>query len=285
MDFSKILSENVIFKIMKVLITGASFLYLYNYLSGAYVRETINIKFGIQGFIFILLFVFSNILLSIAWSKNIREIFGLNEVESFLVSMRSYIGKYAAIKIGSYVIKYSQDFKLFDKKQFVKLAFFEQLVSLIVGLTFGIFYLFKNLENTFLPLILIFLINLLLFFALKYSVSKRNNLFSKIVNNIVLYMLNSFYLFFIISEYIKTYNVDKYLLIAAFYIFVSSLSMIFSIMPAGLGVKEAGLIFLLTGIIQEQEIINLLIELRILFIISDIFSYLLGLLERLKKDK
>jgi hypothetical protein len=285
MDFSKILSENVIFKIMKVLITGASFLYLYNYLSDAYVRGTINIKFGIQGFIFILLFVFSNILLSIAWSKNIREIFGLNEVESFLVSMRSYIGKYAAIKIGSYVIKYSQDFKLFDKKQFVKLAFFEQLVSLIVGLTFGIFYLFKNLENTFLPLILIFLINLLLFFALKYSVSKRNNLFSKIVNNIVLYMLNSFYLFFIISEYIKTYNVDKYLLIAAFYIFVSSLSMIFSIMPAGLGVKEAGLIFLLTGIIQEQEIINLLIELRILFIISDIFSYLLGLLERLKKDK
>jgi uncharacterized membrane protein YbhN (UPF0104 family) len=197
--------------------------------------------------------------------------------------MRSYIGKYAAIKIGSYVIKYSQDFKLFDKKKFLKLAFFEQLVSLIVGLTFGIFYLFRDSENTFYPLILIFLINFLLFFGLKYSVSKKNNLFSKIVNSTSLYMLNSLYLFFIISEYIKTYNVNNYLLISAIYIFVSSLSMIFSIIPAGLGVKEAGLIFLLTGIIQEHEIINLLIELRIFFIISDIFSYLLGVLEKLKK--
>lgn len=283
MNLSKILSENLIFKVLKVLVTVASFLYLYNYLSDSYIKETIDIKFGIQGLMFISLFVFSNILLSIAWSKNIREIFGLNEFDSFLVSMRSYIGKYAAIKIGSYVIKYSQDYKLFDKKQFLKLAFFEQIVSLIVGLTFGVFYLYKDLENTFFPLILIFLINFLLFFALKYSVSKKNNLFSKIVNNTALYMLNSFYLFFIISEYIKTYNLNEYLLISAIYIFVSSLSMIFSIIPAGLGVKEAGLIFLLTGLIQENEIINLLIELRIFFIISDIFSYLLGLLKKLKK--
>lgn len=283
MNFGKILSENIIFKILKLITTVASFLYLYHYFSDAYIREAINIKFGAQGLIFISLFVFSNILLSIAWSKNIRKIFDLDEVDSFLVSMRSYIGKYAAIKIGSYVIKYSQDFKLFDKKKFLKLAFFEQLVSLIVGLTFGIFFLFKDVENNFLPLVIIFLINFLLFFAFKYSVSKKNNLFSKIVNNSAIYMLNSFYLFFIIAEYIKTYNFNKYLLISAIYIFVSSLSMIVSIIPAGLGVKEAGLIFLLTGIIQEEELINLLIELRIFFIISDILSYLLGMLKKLEK--
>ena len=57
-------------------------------------------------------------------------------------------------------------------------------------------------------------------------------------------------------------------------LFSSAISIIVSVIPAGLGVKESIFIYVSNGILNSTTFLNLLIELRILFIISDFLSYL-----------
>mgnify|MGYP001212647916 FL=1 len=276
MKLSKVISENIFIRIFKLIITISSAFFLYNYFLKNSDIIFIKLNLNFNFFFFVCLFTISNISYSFAWATNINSTFNLNKYESFTVSMKSYIGKYAGIKIGSYVIKFSQNIKTFNKKDFIKLSLFEQFITVLIGLTFGVFYFYAEAKSNLAPLVLILATNFILFFIYIKVIKNLDKLLSNITSSIPIYFVSSSYLFFVITKYAQSLNFENFIYFGAIYFFVSAISVIVSIVPAGLGVKEAMLIFLLDGLIEESLLLNVLIELRIIFVLADIFSWMLG---------
>jgi len=264
--------NNRYFKLIQVIVTSLAFYYLYNFFRNEVNTSELNLKFETNSLLVIILFFLVNNFHSFGWSNLYTKEQGFNYRDTYLFAMKSHIGKYSFVKFGNFFIRLSQNYEQTKKKDFLAKAVLEQSVLVIFGISFGIFYVLSA-SNAVLIIVLVVILN----FSFIYLFNKFIN--KKIRNSIEIktfsfYIATVFLQFGALSLYFNSAGFDEYLYFAGIYLFSSAISIVMSVIPAGLGVKESIFIYVSNGILDSTFFLNLLIELRILFIISDFLSYL-----------
>ena len=154
----------------------------------------------------------------------------------------------------------------------MKSNWFTKSIIPFFGISFGIFYILSS-SSAVLIIFLIVILNFLLIYLFNKFINKK--LRSSIETKTFLFYIATVFLQFgSLSIFFNSVGFDEYLYFAGIYLFSSAISIVVSVIPAGLGVKESIFIYLSNGILNSTSFLNLLIELRILFIISDFLSYL-----------
>ena len=264
--------NNKYFKLIQIIVTSLAFYYLYNFFRNEVNASEIDLQIGTNSLLVITLFFLVNNLHSLGWSNLYTKEQGFNYKDTYLFAMKSHIGKYSFVKFGNFFIRLSQNYEQTKKKDFLSKAVLEQSVLVIFGISFGIFYMLSA-SNAVLIIFLIVILNYLLIYLFNKFINKklRSSIETKTFR---FYMATVFLQFGSLSIFFNSAGFDEYLYLAGIYLFSSAISIIVSVIPAGLGVKESIFIYVSNGILNNISFLNLLIELRILFIISDILSYL-----------
>jgi len=264
--------NNRYFKLIQLTVTLLAFYYLYNFFSNEVNTSEINLQIGTNSLLIITLFFLANNLHSLGWSDLYTKKQGFNNKDTYLFAMKSHIGKYSFVKFGNFFIRLSQNYEKTQKKDFLTKAVFEQSVLVIFGISFGLFYVLSA-NSAFLIIFLVVILNFLLIYMFSKFINKKIK--SSIdIKTFRFYIATVFLQFFSLSIYFNSVGFDEYLYFAGIYLFSSAISIVVSVIPAGLGVKESIFIYVSNGILNNTFYLDLLIELRILFIISDFLSYL-----------
>ncbi len=267
---------NRYFKLIQVIVTSLAFYYLYNFFRNEVNTSEINLKIETNSLLVIALFFLVNNLHSLGWSNLYTKEQGFDYRDTYLFAMKSHIGKYSFVKFGNFFIRLSQNYEQTKKKDFLAKAVLEQSVLVIFGISFGIFYVL-SVSSAVLVIFLVVILNFLLIYLFNKFINKklRNSIEIKTFS---FYMATVFLQFGALLLYFNSAGFDEYLYFAGIYLFSSAVSIVVSVIPAGLGVKESIFIYVSNGILDSTFFLNLLIELRILFIISDILSYLYSIM-------
>jgi len=268
--------NNRYFKLIQVVVTSLAFYYLYNFFRNEINTSELNLKIETNSLLVITLFFLVNNLHSFGWSNLYTKEQSFNYRDTYLFAMKSHIGKYSFVKFGNFFIRLSQNYEQTKKKDFLAKAVLEQSVLVIFGISFGIFYVLSS-SSAFLIIFVVVILNFLLIYLFNKFINKkiRNSIEIKTFS---FYIATVFLQFGAISLYFNSAGFDEYLYFAGIYLFSSALSIVVSLIPAGLGVKESIFIYVSNGILDSTFFLNLLIELRILFIISDFLSYLYSIM-------
>ena len=268
--------NNRYFKLIQVIVTSLAFYYLYNFFRNEVNTSEINLQIGTNSLLVILLFFLANNLHSLGWSDLYTKEQGFDHKDTYLFAMKSHIGKYSFVKFGNFFIRLSQNYEKTKKKDFFTKALLEQTVFVIFGISFGLFYVLSA-YSAILIIFFVVLFNFLLIYVFNKFINKKIK--SSIeIKTFRFYIATMFLQFFSLSIFFNSVGFDEYLYFAGIYLFSSAISIVVSVIPAGLGVKESIFIYVSNGILNNTFYLNLLIELRILFIISDFLSYLYSLI-------
>tara|TARA_B100000965_G_scaffold403888_1_gene433180 strand:- start:11398 stop:12228 length:831 start_codon:yes stop_codon:yes gene_type:complete len=208
----------------------------------------------------------SNIFMAKGWSY-LSD--GKNERDALYDSwFQSMLGKYIPFKIGIPIMrlgKIKEQLKSYETKKLMKNIFIEQIFIIFLSLLIGSFFFIQNyiVKN-------IMIITLLFFVLINLLFNKKNRIL--FYSNIIFAQIIILFSLFIFT-YFK-YDVF-YLDLALGYIFSASLSLFFIGSPAGLGIRE----YIGYNIISNQFPSSLTLEFilfaRVLFLVSDLFSYLI----------
>ena len=268
--------NNKYFKLIQIIVTSLAFYYLYNFFRNEVSASEIDLQIGTNSLLVITLFFLVNNLHSLGWSNLYTKEQGFDYRDTYLFAMKSHIGKYSFVKFGNFFIRLSQNYEQTKKKDFLAKAVLEQSVLVIFGISFGIFYVLSA-SNAVLIIVLVVILNFLLIYLFNKFINKklRNSIEIKTFS---FYMATVFLQFGALLLYFNSAGFDEYLYFAGIYLFSSAVSIVVSVIPAGLGVKESIFIYVSNGILDSTFFLNLLIELRILFIISDFLSYLYSIM-------
>ena len=264
--------NNKYFRFIQLGVTILAFYYLFNFFVSDVNLNDLNINFSLDKFLIVVLFFLSNVFHSIGWSKLFSQDENLDTRETFLFGMKSHIGKYSFIKFGNFFIRLSQDYEQIGKKRFLGKAAIEQITLVLFGLTFGLFQ-FTLIGNEIIKIITILIINLFLIYSFNSFVMNKK-LIEIDIGTFWYYLCTTFIQFSCLLYFFYSSGLNEYVYYAAIYLFSSAISILVSVIPAGLGVKESIFIFTISGLVNKSYILNLLIELRILLIIADFLSYL-----------
>tara|TARA_B100000287_G_scaffold372814_1_gene371655 strand:- start:678 stop:1505 length:828 start_codon:yes stop_codon:yes gene_type:complete len=268
--------NNRYFKLIQLIVTSLAFYYLYNFFRNEVNTSDIDLKIGPNSLLIITLFFLANNLHSLGWSDLYTKEQGFNNKDTYLFAMKSHIGKYSFVKFGNFFIRLSQNYEKTKKKDFFTKALLEQTVFVIFGISFGLFYVLSA-YSAILIIFFVVLFNFLLIYVFNKFINKKIK--SSIeIKTFRFYIATMFLQFFSLSIFFNSVGFDEYLYFAGIYLFSSAISIVVSVIPAGLGVKESIFIYVSNGILNNTFYLNLLIELRILFIISDFLSYLYSLI-------
>ena len=268
--------NNRYFKLIQLIVTSLAFYYLYNFFRNDVNTSDIDLKIGPNSLLIITLFFLANNLHSLGWSDLYTKEQGFNNKDTYLFAMKSHIGKYSFVKFGNFFIRLSQNYEKTKKKDFFTKALLEQTVFVIFGISFGLFYVLSA-YSAILIIFFVVLFNFLLIYVFNKFINKKIK--SSIeIKTFRFYIATMFLQFFSLSIFFNSVGFDEYLYFAGIYLFSSAISIVVSVIPAGLGVKESIFIYVSNGILNNTFYLNLLIELRILFIISDFLSYLYSLI-------
>ena len=268
--------NNRYFKLIQLIVTSLAFYYLYNFFRNDVNTSDIDLKIGPNSLLIITLFFLANNLHSLGWSDLYTKEQGFNNKDTYLFAMKSHIGKYSFVKFGNFFIRLSQNYEKTKKKDFFTKALLEQTVFVIFGISFGLFYVLSA-YSAILIIFFVVLFNFLLIYVFNKFINKKIK--SSIeIKTFSFYIATMFLQFFSLSIFFNSVGFDEYLYFAGIYLFSSAISIVVSVIPAGLGVKESIFIYVSNGILNNTFYFNLLIELSILFIISDFLSYLYSLI-------
>ena len=201
----------------------------------------------------------------------------------------SNIGKYFPGGLGVISIRLDQQSKKPDSKKIMFGLLEEQflipILSLPVLLITNIYL--KNIDSTNNLKIIIFMIviQFVTIFVFKKVYFKNN----KINKNSMLNYSNYIFISLILTNlftFLIFYNFGfrDYLPRAIYYLIASYIGLFFVGVPAGLGIREAIFIFLLNTTSSTFSNFDILIHIRLLYLICDIFYGFSGFLYRAKKS-
>ena len=273
--------KNKLFNIFQVVITILSFYYLYIFFTKEYDANYINLTYNYSNFFVLLFLLASNYLHSLGWANLNLQSDEANSKKTVLFAMKSHIGKYSFVKFGNFFIRLSQNFEKTKKKDFFTNIFLEQFIFVFLGLMFGIFIELPSFYNTLKYVCIILL--LIVIFTLINIFNSRNQDLQNNKKYLLYYFLTIFSQFLALNLFFFSYNIEEFILFSSVYLFSSAISMVVSILPAGLGVKESIVIFITSFLSENTEFLNILITVRSLFIFSDILSYIYSQIQ-LKKN-
>ena len=255
-----------------MIVTSLAFYYLYNFFRNEVNSSEINLQIGTNSLLIIVLLFLANSFHSYGWADLYSKENEFDYKDTYLFAMKSHIGKYSFVKFGNFFIRLSQNYEQTEKKKFFTSAVIEQSILVLFGMSFGLFYVLP-INSPILIIILVVVLNFTLMYLFRKIINKKTKRLIEI-KDFRFYIATVFLQFSSLSLYFNDLDFEEYLYFAGIYLFSSAISIIVSVIPAGLGVKESIFIYLSNGILNSTSFLNLLIELRILFIISDFLSYL-----------
>ena len=274
--------NNRYFKLIQVVVTSLAFYYFYNFFINEVNIAEIDFQLGTNSLLIITLFFLVNNLHSLGWSNFYTKDQNFSYTDTYLFAMKSHIGKYSFVKFGNFFIRLSQNYEQTKKKDFLTKALLEQSMLVVFGISFGIFHMLST-SSAVLVIFLVVILNFLLIYVFnKFNNKKLRSLIE--TKAFHFYFATAFLQFSSLSIFFSNVGFDKYFYFAGIYLFSSAISVVVSVIPAGLGVKESIFIYVSNEIISSTFFLNLLIELRILFIISDFLSYLYSVILLNKKN-
>ena len=268
--------NNKYFRFIQLAVTLLAFYYLYSFFINDVNLNDIKINFDLDTLVVVSLFFFCNVCHSLGWSRLFSKEESFDKRETYLFGMKSHIGKYSFVKFGNFFIRLSQDYEKISKKRFLSKATIEVLTLIVFSLSFGLFQT-SLIENEIIKIITILIINLLIIYLFN-SVGIGKKLIRLEIQTLWYYLATTFLQFFSLVYFFYSLELNEYIYLAAIYLFSSAISILVSIIPAGLGVKESIFIFIISEVIGKTDIFSLVVELRILFIFADLLSYLYSLL-------
>ena len=183
--------------------------------------------------------VTQNLLTGLTWSVYVKKEYSIDFNTAFVEWLNSYKAKYVPGKITSPIIRIQHE--LFDKlrKDLYFTIFIEQVY--LVGCNFFIGgYLFLNNTYNFTTHIFIFLlVKLVLYFFRNLKIKSFSFIYFKYIS-----LIQFSGLFNLIGLYniAKMFGSNNAFEIALLYQFVHSISVVISIVPAGIGIREVGII-------------------------------------------
>ena len=264
--------NNKYFRLIQLVVTILAFYYLFNFFVNDINLNELNISFSIDNLAVVILFFFSNVFHSLGWSRLFSKGEDFDSRETYLFGMKSHIGKYSFVKFGNFFIRLSQDYEQISKKRFLTKAAVEQIVLIIFGLTFGLFQI-SLIDNEIIKIFTILIVNLFIIYLFN-SLIINKKLIKVGLPTLWYYLGVTFIQFSSLLYFFYFLGVNEYIYFAAIYLFSSAISILISIIPAGLGVKESIFIFTISSVVNKSNMLSLLIELRILLIIADLLSYI-----------
>ena len=264
--------NNKYFQLIQVIVTSLAFYYLYNFFKNEVNSSEINLQIGTNSLLIIVLLFLANSFHSYGWADLYSKENEFDYKDTYLFAMKSHIGKYSFIKFGNFFIRLSQNYEATEKKKFFTKAVLEQIILVVFGLSFGLFYVL-TLNSPISIIFLVIVLNFILMYIFRKFINKKTKTLIEI-KNFRFYIATAFLQFSSLSIYFNDLDFEEYLYFAGIYLFSSAISIIVSVIPAGLGVKESIFLYVSNGIFNSVYFLNILIQIRILFIIADILSYL-----------
>tara|TARA_B100000700_G_scaffold58992_1_gene64037 strand:+ start:1347 stop:2174 length:828 start_codon:yes stop_codon:yes gene_type:complete len=264
--------NNKYFRFIQIVVTILAFYYLFNFFVNEIDFNNLEISFSIDSLGVVTLLFFSNVCHSLGWSRLFSREENFEYSDTYLFGMKSHIGKYSFVKFGNFFIRLSQDYEQISKKRFLGKAAIEQITLIVFALAFGLFQI-STIDSVTTKIFTVLVINLLIIFLFnKFFINKK--IINIEVKTLWYYLATTFIQFSSLIYFFYSLQLNGYIYFAAIYLFSSGISVLVSIIPAGLGVKESIFVFIISEVISKSDILSLLVGLRILFILSDILSYL-----------
>ena len=211
-----------------------------------------------------------------AWSNYLFKNSKVNKFETLMYWLYSNLSKYVPGFIGIPLLRISQDKKIKSKIMFFGLIE-EQFIPVITLAPLSFFLLRSNSDYFY--LLIVFIVYIVIFFKLLHFFVNFKFKFGKFIsysqssNYLIVGFILQFFSILLICLEIDSKNFFK---LAILYLFSSSLSLLFIGSPSGIGVRELILYTLSNFYFQTNELITLMIYARIIYLISDIFSGIVG---------
>ncbi len=241
--------NNKYFQLIQVFVTSLAFYYLYNFFKNEVNSSEINLQIGTNSLLIIVLLFLANSFHSYGWADLFSKENEFDYKDTYLFAMKSHIGKYSFIKFGNFFIRLSQNYEATEKKKFFTKAVLEQIILVVFGLSFGLFYVLP-LNSLISIIFLVIVLNFILMYIFRKFINKKTKTLIEI-KNFRFYIATTFLQFSSLSIYFNNLDFEEYLYFAGIYLFSSAISIIVSVIPAGLGVKESIFLYVSNGIFNS----------------------------------
>lgn len=183
--------------------------------------------------------VCSNLLIGFTWSVYVRQLLSINIKIPFLHWLNSYKAKYVPGKITSPILRISNEIYDGNKKELFFSIFLENIYLALSNLFLG-FYIFVSDIYSFSAHLLIYLFINSLIYVLN-SLNLFNFSFRYFKNIFLMQFTNIFYLCSLYLIIVSLEVPDAFKL-SLLYQLVAGASMLISIFPAGIGLREYGVV-------------------------------------------
>lgn len=186
-------------------------------------------------YISFLFFILSQLSIGIIWCKFIQKHYNINFKISFELWIKSIAAKYIPGKISSPILRIENESFKKNKFEFYNHILIENLILILISIVFGS-YIFLNSIFSFIWHFLIVNFLFFLFFMTsnlkikKFNLTYIKNIFYLEISS----LLNIFGIYFLTLSFNKQNNLE----LVFVYIFVSGISMLIFIIPAGIGIRE-----------------------------------------------
>ena len=216
----------------------------------------------------LLFLVIGNSLTGVTWSIFVKKFYNIDFKLSFIEWLNSYKAKYIPGKITSPIIRIQH--KNFDnlRKELYFAIFVEQVYQVLCNFLIGSYLIFWDKYIFEYHITFYFLINIFLYFARKLNYRNFNLKYFTYVGLIQFAAIFNLAGLYFAS---KVFVLENEFKIALLYLLVHSISVVLSIAPAGIGLRELGLIELSkTFKIYFESIDFVALAFRIYSILGDI---------------
>lgn len=190
-------------------------------------------------FLALAVLVCSNLLIGFTWSIYLRQYLSINIKISFSHWLNSYKAKYVPGKVTSPILRISNDIYDGNKKDLFFSIFLENIYLAFSNLFLGFYIFVSDIYSFFVHLLIYLFINCLIY--LSSSLSLFNFSFRYFKNIFLIQFINIFYLFSVYIIIVSIEAPDAFKL-SLLYQLVAGASMLISIFPAGIGIREYGVV-------------------------------------------
>lgn len=237
-------------------------------------QELLNLnKFNI--FFSIVLLTLSQLLIGLSWSNFLNKNYNVKKKISFDLWLNSISAKYLPGKIASPILRIEDNIFKGYKFELYNHMLTETIILILINIVIGSYIFYKNIFNY-----LTFFLIVNIFFSILFRLNKIEFKKFKLsyLKNIFYLELSSILSFLGIYFFIKAFNLPNDFDLSLIYIFVSGLSMLVFIVPAGIGIRES--LFIEIGnsnSINTSLLASIGILLRVLNILVDLIFVIISL--------
>ena len=244
-------------------------------------KGNINISFGLDELIMGISFY---LVQGIIWTKFMKANYSGNTKDYFYNWSLSKIGKYIPTGLLVVSVRINQKLKnnSSSKKIFYGLLEEQFLFPFILIPAIAICFLINIPIN---GIFIWFLISTTCFFIVKYIYSKFEKTYISLITFKVLYLMLINFNFALTYIIANNLNFEDPYRISLAYVLSASLGLFFIGVPAGIGIREFLFLLITNGMNLQYDLLILLVKMRAIFIMFDIFFGLLGFIQSyLKKN-